>query len=417
MSGRYRITGTLGSGGMGVVFRAVQRDLGREVALKVLLPEAASDPEHVARFRREVQACAALSHPNIVKILDFGENDEGRIFYTMELLVARGLDEVWRERGALPADEVAVLMSQAADALAYLHERGMVHRDIKPSNLMVDGRGRLFVMDFGVVKIGGQSGLTAVGERVGTPRYMSPETVEGVMEGPWVDVYGLGLSFWELAAGRVAFSGSSRSSLVAWIVQTGPQQLAEISPGTPAWLSRLIGRMVERKPDDRPTAAEVRDACRNVVGVTTAAFTIGTVGAAESTGAGAAQGQGRPGSGPHGCPVVPAGAADQPDGHGGRLDAGLVSGNPHPPPLSASIGLGRHSGRPRVGRRELPSPRCGAAFGADRRAAGPDPGSPHRGEPGRAGADRSGDRRARGAVGAGSRRPDDRGGGGGTARR
>ncbi|MBI4864569.1 MAG: protein kinase, partial [Candidatus Riflebacteria bacterium] len=240
----------------------------------------------MARFRREVQACAALSHPNIVKILDFGENEEGLLYYTMELLVAKALDEIWQDRGAPAAEEVAALLSQAADALAYLHERGMVHRDIKPSNLMVDGRGRLFVMDFGVVKVGGLSGLTTTGHRVGTPRYMPPETVAGVEEGPAVDVYGLGLSFWELAAGRVAFTGTNRSALVAWIVKAGPPPLVEVRPGAPAWLSRLIERMLGHEPDDRPTAVEVRDTCRKAVGSISEAMTRGAVGPTGSPGAG-----------------------------------------------------------------------------------------------------------------------------------
>lgn len=191
MRDRYDLHEELGRGAMGVVFRATDRQLGRDVALKLIAKSIADDDEAVARFRREVAAAAALSHPNIVRVFECGTCDDG-IYFTMELVDATPLDERIGE-GALGSARVAQLLLQLADALSALHARGMVHRDVKSANVMVGADDHATLMDFGLVHLPDRSVLTAPGQLVGTPLYMAPEIWRGDGFGPASDVYSLGV--------------------------------------------------------------------------------------------------------------------------------------------------------------------------------------------------------------------------------
>jgi len=175
--GRYENLTLLGRGGMGEVYRAHDPELGREVAIKVMLD---ATPEFLARFRREAQVIARLTHPNVVQVYDFGVNGSGKPYFVMELVQGTSLDKVMRERGRLPPTEAVRLARQAAEGLGVAHRAGIVHRDVKPSNLVVDANGHVKIVDFGIARIqdAGQQ-LTNVAMLMGTPGYMAPEQAMG----------------------------------------------------------------------------------------------------------------------------------------------------------------------------------------------------------------------------------------------
>ncbi|MBI4862928.1 MAG: serine/threonine protein kinase [Candidatus Riflebacteria bacterium] len=261
MTTRYMIVEELGEGAMGTVYRAVQVDLKREVALKVLHQDVQSSLNGLHRFKREVEACAALNHPNIIRILDCDEMADGCFYYTMDLIRGLDLASLAAREAPVPADRVVALMAQAADAVAHLHDRSMLHRDIKPRNVMVDDAGRLTLMDFGLVKLHERTVLTVTGQRVGTPKYMAPELFRGEPDAPARDVYGLGLTFWELLAGRLAFPERDMQKLVTIILGRGVEPISGVRSDLPAWLVDLVTRCVAIDPRQRPTALQVKESC------------------------------------------------------------------------------------------------------------------------------------------------------------
>ena len=177
--GPYRVEDRIGAGGMGVVYRALDEALQRQVALKTLLPALAADPEFVARFKREAQSAAALNHPNITQIYTIGQ--EGSVpFFAMELIRGRSLEAILREKGAIPAAEAAGYVLQAAKGLRHAAQKKLIHRDIKPSNLMLTEDGVVKITDFGLAKAArSETQLTATGEILGSPGYISPEQASG----------------------------------------------------------------------------------------------------------------------------------------------------------------------------------------------------------------------------------------------
>ncbi len=227
----YRITSKIGAGGMGEVFRATDTKLGRDVALKVLPVEMASDPERLARFRREARTVAALNHPHIVTIFSV-EEAEGIHFLTMELVEGQTLDRLIPVTG-LSGDRIADVASALAEALAAAHEKGIVHRDLKPANVMVTNDGRVKVLDFGLAKEVRESepndatmtsaGRTAVGIVMGTPAYMSPEQIAGRALDHRTDIFSLGIILYEMASGRRPFQGASSAELASAILRDTPR--------------------------------------------------------------------------------------------------------------------------------------------------------------------------------------------------
>jgi serine/threonine-protein kinase len=261
---RYQVIEPLGQGGMGVVYRALQTDLRREVALKVLHAWCADDPEIVARFVREARTCSQLSHPGIVRVLDFGDLGDGHLFYAMEMLGARDLERTLEAGGPLPVDRAVDLLEKAADALAYLHDRGIIHRDVKPANMMVDPENRLVLTDFGLVKVWDRTSITRQGTRLGTPRFMAPELFArpDLTETPAVDAYALGASFWELISGARPYPRVEMRELIDSILTVVPPALAAVRTDVPEWLSRLLAQCLDKDQGARPTAVQVREACR-----------------------------------------------------------------------------------------------------------------------------------------------------------
>jgi TolB-like protein len=255
----YRITATIGAGGMGEVHRATDTKLGRDVALKVLPAEMASDPKRLDRFQREAKALAALNHPHIVTIYSV-EEAEGIHFLTMELVEGEPLDRLIPE-GGLSVERTLEVATASADALAAAHEKGIVHRDLKPGNIMLTDSGRVKVLDFGLAKMSGPGealdsnvstqARTDEGVAVGTLGYMSPEQVRGLVVDHRSDVFSFGTILYELLTGKRAFKRDTVADTISAILNEEPPDLSltnrSISPG----LERLVHRCLEKKPERR----------------------------------------------------------------------------------------------------------------------------------------------------------------------
>ncbi len=248
---RYRIQAEIGRGGMARVYRATDTILGRSVALKVLSPQLAGDPEFSARFRREGKIVAALQHPHIVTLFDVGES-EGIQYLAMEFIDGRSIYAVIRERGALPGEIVAVLIRAVALALDYAHSQGAVHRDIKPQNILIDQNGRILLTDFGIsVSNNDEAGrLTKTGLFMGTPEYMSPEQVSGIAVDYRTDLYSLAISAYEMFAGEVPFIGNTPELIVAH-AQKPPPPLPVKTHGLPEGLVVVLQKALAKNPNDR----------------------------------------------------------------------------------------------------------------------------------------------------------------------
>ncbi len=207
--GRYTLAEEIGEGGMATVYRARDGELRRDVAVKVLFPHLAKRPEIVRRFHREARAAAGLEHPNILKIFDVGGGDDGvPPFIVMELIRGRSLLAEIEQRGAVLAEVAAAIGALLADALAAAHRASIVHRDVKPANVMVANDGRVLLADFGVARLETEDSLvTKTGAVLGTPAYMAPEQATGDTATARSDLYSLGVTMYQLAAGMLPYGG------------------------------------------------------------------------------------------------------------------------------------------------------------------------------------------------------------------
>jgi serine/threonine-protein kinase len=260
---QYALEGEIGRGGMSIVYRARDLRLNRPVAIKVLPPELAHDPAIRARFTREAQTAAQLSHPHIVPIFDVGERD-GIAYLVMAMLTGGNLATLLAHEPRLPIEEARRFVREVADALDYAHQRGVIHRDIKPDNILLDhDSGRALVTDFGIAwAMEAASRLTVTGIAVGTPTYMSPEQAVGerALDGR-SDIYSLGVLGYQMLTGRVPFSASNSMALLLKHVTERPRSILELRPDTPAAMCEAIERALMKSPEDRwPTAGTLRDA-------------------------------------------------------------------------------------------------------------------------------------------------------------
>ncbi|MBI4860785.1 MAG: serine/threonine protein kinase [Candidatus Riflebacteria bacterium] len=253
----YKILDRLGDGSCGVVYRALQVELHREVALKMIRSGLWQAGETHERFSREIRACVELAHPNIVKVFDAGVM-EGQLFIAMELIQGMTLLDMRCESGPVAIPRAAHLIGQAADALAHVHERGLVHRDVKPANLMADRSGHVTLMDFGLVKMLDATLLTGEGATIGTPRYLAPEGFDSRDVSPAQDVWALALTMHELIIGKPWIEGPV-PRLLAAILGKEPITLRTEAPHAPESLLELQARALERDPKRRLTATQYRD--------------------------------------------------------------------------------------------------------------------------------------------------------------
>jgi hypothetical protein len=256
LADRYAIVRHIARGGMGDVYEAEDQQLRRSVAVKVFRGAAAADR---ARFDAEVVMLAALSHPFLVQVYDAGEHG-GDAFVVLELVDGPTLASRLAGAGPVPPTEVANIGVALADALAYVHERGVVHRDVTPSNVICGADGRPRLADFGIARLVDTTRVTAVSTTIGTAAYMAPEQVQGHDVTPAADVYALGLVLLELLTGHRAFTGSPHEVAVARLVRS-----PDADTGVPEAWRPVLAAMTDRAPANRPTAVEVRDQLSGLV--------------------------------------------------------------------------------------------------------------------------------------------------------
>ena len=256
----YEILGPLGAGGMGEVYRARDAGLKRDVAIKVLPPFVARDPDRLRRFEQEAQAAAALNHPNILAVYQFGSLN-GSPYLVSELLLGETLREMMN-RGAMPVRKVIEIGVQIAHGLSAAHEKGIIHRDLKPENFFVTKDGRVKILDFGLAKLtqrdpieegreSSQLAETDPGMLVGTAGYMSPEQVRGKVVDHRTDIFSFGGILYEMLAGRRAFQESTWPETMTSILKDDPPSFSQLAPGTPPGLQRVILRCLEKSPEQR----------------------------------------------------------------------------------------------------------------------------------------------------------------------
>jgi predicted Ser/Thr protein kinase len=248
--GKCRLEKKLGEGGMGAVYLA-KDGVGKEVAVKVLPPQFASEQEHLDRFFREIRTMSSVDHPNVVKVLDAGETD--KIYWlVMEYVPGERLAEMLLKAKRIPFDRAARIVREIAKGLEAAHEAGVVHRDVKPQNVLVTRDGRPRLIDFGLAREPGKaSGLTQEGVMLGTPEYMSPEQVEGKAIDARTDIYSLGITFYQLVTGKLPFQGENSMQMAMARVKSEPRELQNAFPAADPRAAPLIAKMMMREPGDR----------------------------------------------------------------------------------------------------------------------------------------------------------------------
>jgi serine/threonine protein kinase len=268
--GKYRIKGELGRGGMGAVYLAEQLGLGREVAIKELIPSAAADPTALARFMQEAQVMARTSHPNLVQVHDLEQIGDAN-YIVLEYVRGKSLrDRV--NQGAIPLPQTFAVMHGVLQALDYAHKRAIVHRDMKPENVLLSDEGAVKVADFGIARLTDDSGAgstaTKTGTTVGTPQYMSPEQVASSKVDGRSDLYSAGIMFYELVVGQPPFTASESDgpfTLMAKHVQAPPKPPSVHKPGLDLRLEEVILKSLSKRPEERyQTGLEFDDAMSKV---------------------------------------------------------------------------------------------------------------------------------------------------------
>ncbi|HEY1693460.1 MAG TPA: protein kinase [Polyangiaceae bacterium] len=259
LAGRYLVEEVIGEGGMATVYRARHKLVDRPCAVKVMNPALASDPTTRERFRREAKSAQTLAHPNVIEIFDQGETPEGTTYIVMELLDGKTLADL-TEQGAVPLPRAIPIMIQVSRGIARAHDLGVVHRDLKPENIFivrrpVDGTDIVKILDFGIAKSRGDSRLTNAGELFGTPQYLAPERITGGEAGPSVDLYALGVIFFEVVTGKLPFEANDPTTFLIKHMKEKPPPPRALDPRLPEKLDTLIVQLLEKDPKARPVDA------------------------------------------------------------------------------------------------------------------------------------------------------------------
>ena len=254
--GRFRVLSELGRGAMGVVYRAEDETLGRVVAVKTISLVGSSKQErdvHEARFLQEARAAASLAHPAIITIYEMGREGD-TAFMAMELLEGRELREMIRDAALAPAQSLRI-MADAAEALGYAHERGVVHRDVKPGNIMVLADGRVKIMDFGIARFREPMVKTQTGVLLGSPQYMSPEQIVGKPFDHRADLFAMGLVLYEMLTGVKPFAGEDIPDLTFKVANMAATPPSHLAPDLPPVIDLIIARALKKKPEERYQSA------------------------------------------------------------------------------------------------------------------------------------------------------------------
>jgi tetratricopeptide (TPR) repeat protein/predicted Ser/Thr protein kinase len=248
--GRYEILSVLGQGGMGAVYKARDRELDRLIALKIIRPELATDPAILLRFKQELILSRNITHKNVVRIYDLGEAD-GIRFISMEYVDGEDLRTILRRQGKFSPKEAIAVVEQVCRALDSAHSEGVIHRDLKPQNIMRDKHGRIVVMDFGLARSLGDSGMTQTGAIVGTLEYMSPEQALGATLDQRSDIFSVGLIFYELLTGRAPYEADTAIASLMKRTREDARAASDVDVSVPKSLSAIVSRCLEREPANR----------------------------------------------------------------------------------------------------------------------------------------------------------------------
>ena len=248
--GQYKILEKLGEGGMGAVYKGLDTMVEREVAIKVLRPEIARQPELVERFRTEAITLAKLNSPGIATLFNFFRQGDD-YFMVMEFVAGRTLDQVIREGGALPWERAVSMCCNILESIQPAHNAGILHRDIKPSNIMLTPWGSIKVMDFGIARVLGTSRMTREGLMVGTLEYIAPERVTGQEADARADLYSLGVVLYELISGRLPFDNTSEFAMMRGHVQETPPPFARFNSQVPPAIEAVVMKSLAKAPGDR----------------------------------------------------------------------------------------------------------------------------------------------------------------------
>jgi hypothetical protein len=254
LGGRYVLRDMLGTGGMATVWRATDEVLGRDVAVKVLSPQFAADPDFLARFEREARHAARLSHPRLVTVFDSGV-DDAMPFIVMELVAGPTLRQVLDRNGILPPAEAVSIAAAVCEGLEVAHRAGLVHRDIKPANIVLAGGSEVKVLDFGIARADGRAGGTRTQAVLGTAAYLSPEQASGHPAGPPADLYSLGCVLFEMLTGAPPFAAESAVGLAYRQVHDEPGPPSARRPGLPERLDQITAWLLAKDPASRPASA------------------------------------------------------------------------------------------------------------------------------------------------------------------
>lgn len=255
VAGRFHVEEQLGSGGMGAVYRARDDQLGEQVALKVIAGAGLLDPAAADRFRREASAARRISHSNVVRIHDIGE-EQGMLFLSMEYIAGTSLATLIERHGTLPLDQLRDMVSQICKGLEAAHEAGVVHRDLKPHNILIDARQQVKIIDFGLARLPHLEGMTATGMILGTPEYMAPEQIRGRAVDPRTDIYALGAVMYHALVGRPPFRGDSPISVGFAHCNEALEAPHDVKPEVPPAWSQLVVKAMAKDPAARFDSAQ-----------------------------------------------------------------------------------------------------------------------------------------------------------------
>jgi eukaryotic-like serine/threonine-protein kinase len=259
ISGRYELLELIGKGGMSSVYKAHDRLLDRQIAVKVLHPHFTEDEEYVERFRREARSVAQLSHPNIVTVIDRGE-DGGRQFIVFEYVEGENLKQLLDRTGPMPVRDALLLALQMARALSFAHGRGLIHRDVKPQNVLLNADGQAKMTDFGIARSIDVQGVTITGTVLGTSEYIAPEQARGEKVDAQTDVYSLGVVLYELLVGGVPYQGETFVTVALKHVNEPVPPVLERRPELPPRVALAVERAMAKSPDERfPSMQELVD--------------------------------------------------------------------------------------------------------------------------------------------------------------
>lgn len=249
--GPFVLTGKLGAGGMGVVYKATYEETGQEVALKVLPPTMSGNPQVAARFEREIAILKRMKHPHIVRYFGGGRSS-GQQYFAMEYVPGGSVEKLVKTKGRLPWEQVLDILRHVAEALEYAHGNGVIHRDLKPANLFFDADGKVKLGDFGIARDGDATALTAAGKTVGTYGYMAPEQIAGKPPiSRRTDLYALGCVGFELLTGRTPFVSETPAEMLFGHLNEEPPRVRDFAIDCPIWLDEVIDKLLAKDPEDR----------------------------------------------------------------------------------------------------------------------------------------------------------------------